>query len=41
MTFDALVDGKWTPTRIELSSDWYLVDLFEKGNILVELKVRM
>ena len=41
VTFGALIDGRWMPTRIEFSSDWYLVDLFESGNIPVELKVRM
>lgn len=41
MTFKALVNGKWIPTRIEFSSDWYLVDLFEPGNIPVGLRVRV
>ena len=26
-TMEALVDGKWIPTRIEMSDDWYLVGL--------------
>lgn len=41
MTFEVLIDGRWVPTRIEFSSDWYLVGLFEPGNIPVGLKVRM
>lgn len=41
MTFKVLIDGRWVPTRIEFSSDWYLVDLFEPDNIPVGLKVRM
>lgn len=24
---DVLIDGKWVPTRIELSDDWYLVGI--------------
>ena len=27
MTMEALIDGKWIPTRIEMSDDWYLVGL--------------
>lgn len=26
-TMEALIDGKWIPTRIEMSDDWYLVGL--------------
>lgn len=27
-TMEALVDGKWIPTRIELGDDWYLVGIY-------------
>lgn len=24
-TFDVLIDGRWVPTRIEMSDQWYLI----------------
>jgi len=41
MTMDALVDGKWTPTRIEFRAEWYLVGLFHEDGIPAGLKIRM
>lgn len=26
-TMDALIDGEWVPTRIEMADDWYLVGI--------------
>lgn len=36
---DVLLDGKWTPTRIEMYDDWYLVGI--KTDNLVGLVVRI
>jgi len=38
-TFDVLVSGKWKPTRIEMSGDWYLVGI--KTPSLSGLRVRI
>ena len=32
-TFEVLLNGQWTPTRIEMSEDWYLVGVDEKDLI--------
>lgn len=26
-TFDVKINGRWTPTRIEMGNDWYLVGI--------------
>lgn len=36
---DVLLDGKWTPTRIEMYDNWYLVGI--KTDNLVGLVVRI
>ena len=37
--FDVMVGGKWTPTRIEMAADWYLVGI--RTDDLQGLRVRM
>ena len=39
--FDVFVGGKWKPTRIEIGSDWYLVDVNTNGSNLNGLTVRI
>lgn len=39
--FDVFVGGKWKPTRIEIGSDWYLVDVNTNGSRLDGLMVRI
>ena len=38
--FDVLIEGKWEPTRIEMSEDWYLVGI-DKEISLMGLKARI
>jgi hypothetical protein len=37
-TMEVLIDGRWTPTRIEKGGDWYLIGI--KTGSLVGLHVR-
>jgi hypothetical protein len=37
-TMEVLIDGTWTPTRIEKSGDWYLIGI--KTESLAGLRVR-
>lgn len=30
-TMEVFIDGQWTPTRIEMGSDWYLVGIQTKN----------
>ncbi len=38
-SFEVFVNGRWTPTRIEMGEDWYLVDVPTRD--LVGLRVRI
>lgn len=37
--FEVFVNGRWTPTRIEMAEDWYLVDVPTRD--LIGLRVRI
>ena len=38
-TMEVLIQNRWTPTRIEMAEDWYLVGI--KTDILTGLRVRI